>query len=67
MTNKQKHLLAYALLAKATELIEYWDESSITCELVQAGIDPADAAQQLANWLRSLPGTDWPRNLPQPK
>jgi len=66
MNNKQKRELALALMHKAAEIFEGWDESTTGRNLDRAGIDRDEAAQQIANWLRALPGDDWVTTLPQP-
>lgn len=69
LTRGQKRLLAAALIDKAGTLIEYWHEqveSGYHADLTDAGIDRESAAEQLAKWLRRLPGDSWHASLPDP-
>lgn len=61
LTNAQKRELAAALLNKAGDLVEFFDEQ---CPGLAFEVDRADAAAQLAVWLKNLPGDAWDTRLP---
>jgi hypothetical protein len=59
LTNKQKRELAAALIQAAGAVVgNLWAQPS-------AGLDPGDAAKQLALWLKDLPGDYWDKRLRQ--
>ncbi len=65
MNRQQKQALAAEVIGQVANLAEFWDEMvADSAEL--AGIDRAEAAQQIANWLGRLPGNQWDNRLPQP-
>jgi hypothetical protein len=65
LTRKQKQDLAFALMSAAANLVEtLGDKNGYNADL---DIDPKAAAQQLANWLKNLPGNSWDTRLPQPE
>jgi hypothetical protein len=65
MTRQEKQALAYELLDRASQIIEFWYEIiEQTPEL--KNIPRAEAAQAISSWLKGLPGDRWPLNLPQP-
>lgn len=67
MTRKQKQDLAYAVLdLVASRLVPACSEADAYYAELE-GLDPAEAAQTLANWLHHLPtGGNWPTDLPLP-
>lgn len=66
MTRSEKQALAFELMAKAGDIVEFWEEhASTNSEL--SNVDPNEAAQVLAQWLSKLPGTAWDGRLPDPK
>ena len=67
MTNKQKRQLALILLHKVSEIVEFWGENEASRALLKESVSVDEAAQQLANWLKILPGDDWVTCLPQPR
>jgi len=67
MTNKQKEELAGALISRAGELIDDWAREVDTYHPELKGVSSAEAAEQLAKWLKHLPGNVWDVRLPEPK
>ncbi len=61
LTNAQKATLALALMHKAGDLVEFFTDM---CPELAEEIDAADAAAQLAVWLKKLPGSGWDTRLP---
>ena len=65
MTRDQKRKLAMIVLARAADIVEYWDE--IAPELAAEGVDSLEAAACLTAWLKRLPtGDGWDVRLPDP-
>jgi len=69
MTRHQKEALAYALLGQAGDLIEFWHDYLRSGKLPDnlAGVDVEEAAEQLTQWLKRLPGDIWDNRLPLPQ
>lgn len=61
LTNKQKRELAHALIQAAGAIV-----GNLRAQAC-AGLDPSDAAKQLALWLKDLPGDHWDKRLGQRK
>lgn len=61
LNNDQKRALAAVLLNKAGDIVEFFTE---LCPELAEEIDAADAAAQLAVWLKNLPGDAWDVRLP---
>lgn len=62
MTAAEKAALAALLIDAAGVLVEFWDDKR-TDDLENVTAD--EAAEQLARWLRRLPGHSWSLHLPQ--
>jgi hypothetical protein len=60
LTNKQRDALAQLLLSRAGDLVESWDETTFE------GVSQEAAAEQIARWLKGLPGKGWDGRLPHP-
>lgn len=65
MTNKDKQLLARALIIQAANLLDVYQESSGYWSDIEH-INRDEAANQLAQWLKYLPGDGWDSRLPNP-
>jgi hypothetical protein len=65
LTRAQKRALAAALINEASVLVEFWEEKTEDRPEL-AGVTRAVAADQLAVWLKDLPGTAWSNFLPSP-
>lgn len=63
MTNLDKHLLAGALINAAANLVEVMHDGSGYHSDIEH-IPAAEAAAQLASWLKNLPGSSWDDRLP---
>jgi hypothetical protein len=61
LTNKQKRELAAALIQAAGAIV-----GNLRAQ-PSAGLDPGEAAKQLALWLKNLPGDYWDKRLGQRK
>lgn len=65
MTNADKRALAQALITAAANLLDVMHDGSGYHNDIEH-IEYAEAAKQLARWLKDLPGSAWDIRLPQP-
>lgn len=64
MTNQQKQELAYKVMSRVADIVEYPEILEGT-ELED--VPAEEIEQQLTTWMKQLPGKLWDNRLPQPK
>jgi hypothetical protein len=62
VTRAQKAALAALLIDRASVIVEFWGEHDPD---LAAQVTVDEAAEQLATWLKVLPGNSWSDLLPQ--
>ena len=61
MTRDQKNELAYLVRNRVADIVEFWGEMTEGTDL--ESVDPEEAREVIAGWMRRLPGNIWDTRL----
>lgn len=62
MTREQKSALAFLAMSRVADIIEFWHEIVNDYPELR-DVDPREAKEVLASWMRKLPGDAWDTRL----
>lgn len=66
LTKNQKALLAQAVIQRVADMVEFpemYKDDLLNGEPALADADPVEVREQLAVWMRRMPGTAWDTRL----